>query len=96
MAYIGHAVGISGFYALCLGKEHRPLHLRFWQWNVWLVATPLCAQLQDPFYSLPFGAPYFFLIGPFALPAIGLYLVICIAVTVYCRVKRRKLLSLSS
>lgn len=95
VVYIGLAVGVSGFYALCRGKEHRPLRLRFWQWNVWLVAMPLCAQLQDPFYFLPFGAPYF-LIDPFALPAIGLYLVICIAVTVYCRVKRRKLLSLSS
>ena len=88
VAYIGLAVGVCGFYALCRGKENRPLHLRFWQWNVWLVAMPLCAQLQDLSLS-PFDAPYFNMDKPFTLPAIGLYLVVCVVVTVYCWVKRK-------
>lgn len=99
-ALIGSAVGVGCFLACSaalaprLGEERiRRRQLQFWQVNIWIIALPTVSQLQDfPFFHL-FYAPYPLLswgglnIARWCV-CWGLYLAICLIVTLRCRRRR--------
>lgn len=69
----------------------RRCRLNFWRINIWLLALPVMAQVQNlnPFsFFSPFPMVEFGIVG---MGAWGLYLVVCLAVTFLCGAKRRRL-----
>ena len=69
----------------------RQCRLTFWRVNIWLLALPVMAQVQNlnPFsFFSPFPMVRYDIVG---MGVWGLYLVICLAVTLLCGTKRRHL-----
>ena len=65
--------------------------LNFWRINVWLLALPVMAQVQNlnPFsFFSPFPMVWFGVVG---MGAWVLYLVVCLAVTIFCGIKLRRI-----
>lgn len=73
------------------GVDVRRCRLNFWRINVWLLALPVMAQVQNlnPFsFFSPFPMVWFGITG---MGAWVLYLVVCLAVTLFCGVKLKQL-----
>ncbi len=73
------------------GVDVRRCRLNFWRINVWLLALPVMAQVQNlnPFsFFSPFPIVWFGITG---MGAWVLYLVVCLAVTLFCGVKLKQL-----
>lgn len=73
------------------GLDVRRCRLNFWRINVWLLALPMMAQVQNlnPFsFFSPFPMVWFGVVG---MGAWVLYLVVCLAVTLFCGIKLRRL-----
>ena len=69
----------------------RRCRLNFWRINVWLLALPVMAQVQNlnPFsFFSPFPMVWFGVVG---MGAWVLYLMVCLAVTLFCGVKLKQL-----
>lgn len=69
----------------------RRCRLNFWCINVWLLALPVMAQVQNlnPFsFFSPFPMVWFGVVG---MGAWVLYLVVCLAVAIFCGIKLRRI-----
>lgn len=74
----------------------RQCRLNFWRINIWLLALPVMAQVQNlnPFsFFSPFPMVEFGIVG---MGAWVLYLVVCLAVTLLCGAKLKRLSSSES
>lgn len=73
------------------GMDVRQCRLNFWRINIWLLALPVMAQVQNlnPFsFFSPFPMVQFGIVG---MGAWVLYLVVCVAVTLLCGAKLKRL-----
>lgn len=73
------------------GMDVRQCRLNFWRINIWLLALPVMAQVQNlnPFsFFSPFPMVEFGIVG---MGAWVLYLVVCLTVTLLCSAKLKRL-----